>query len=65
MKITNILPVLFLLYVPIQLPAQKSWSLEECIKYAWDNNLMVKQKEISVNQSNNNVSSQKWTIFHL
>ncbi|HON54067.1 MAG TPA: TolC family protein [Bacteroidales bacterium] len=59
MKITNILPVLFLLYVPIQLPAQKSWSLEECIKYAWDNNLMVKQKEISVNQSNNNVFQSK------
>ncbi|HBZ35992.1 MAG TPA: hypothetical protein DEO33_06230 [Rikenellaceae bacterium] len=59
MKITNILPVLFLLYVPIQLPAQKSWSLVECIKYAWDNNLMVKQKEISVNQSNNNVFQSK------
>jgi outer membrane protein len=59
MKITNILPVLFLLYVPIQLPAQKSWSLEECIKYAWDNNLTVKQKEISVNQSKNNVFQSK------
>ncbi|NCB97754.1 MAG: TolC family protein [Bacteroidia bacterium] len=59
MKIFYKLPVLFLLFIPVSLSAQKSWSLEECIKYAWDNNLIVKQKEISVYQSKNNVLQSK------
>jgi len=59
MKIFYKLPVLFLLFIPVSLFAQKSWSLEECIRYAWDNNLTVKQKEISVYQSKNNVMQSK------
>jgi len=63
MKIFYKLPVLFLLFIPVSLSAQKSWSLEECIKYAWDNNLTVKQKEIAVKQSANNVFQSKMNFI--
>lgn len=59
MKIYYKLPILLLLLIPLTLSAQKRWSLEECIKYAWDNNLSIKQQEIVVEQSENNVLESK------
>jgi len=59
MKIYYKLPILLLMLVPLALSAQKRWSLEECIKYAWDNNLTIKQQEIAVEQSENNVLQSK------
>ncbi len=59
MKIFYKLPILLLLLIPLALSAQKRWSLEECIKYAWDNNLTIKQQEIAVEQSENNVLQSK------
>ncbi|NLN36194.1 MAG: TolC family protein, partial [Bacteroidales bacterium] len=44
---------LFVLILPLSLHAQKKWSLEECIRYAWENNLTIKQQELSVAQSQN------------
>jgi len=60
MKIYYKLPILLLLLIPLTLSAQKRWSLEECIKYAWDNNLSIKQQEIVVEQSENNVLESKF-----
>jgi len=59
MKIFYKLPILLLLFIPLALSAQKRWSLEECIRYAWDNNLTIKQQEIAVEQSVNNVLQSK------
>ncbi len=59
MKIYYKLPIILLLLIPLTLPAQKRWSLKECIKYAWDNNLSIKQQEIDVEQSENNVQLSK------
>ncbi len=59
MKNCKILPILFLLAIPLNLSAQKRWSLEECITYAWDNNLSIKQKELAVEQSKNNAAQSR------
>ncbi len=54
------LPVFILLFIPTVISAQqKLWSLEECIKYAWDNNLRIKQQELAVEQSENNLFQAK------
>lgn len=37
----------------------KLWSLEECIRYAWDNNLQVKQQELMHKQNLNNLIQSK------
>lgn len=39
--------------LPLSLQAQKKWSLEDCIRYAWENNLTIKQQELGVEQSEN------------
>lgn len=60
MKRLLILPVFILILIPSILTAQsKLWSLEECIRYAWDNNLRIKQQELAVEQSENNLLQSK------
>lgn len=60
MKIIYKLPVFILILIPTLLSAQqKLWSLEECIKYAWDNNLKIKQQELVVETSDNNLLQSK------
>ncbi|MFA6770354.1 MAG: TolC family protein [Bacteroidales bacterium] len=53
------LPFILLLFFPALLSAQKSWSLQECINYAWENNLQLKQQEIAVEQGRNNLNQAK------
>ncbi|MFA6927560.1 MAG: TolC family protein [Bacteroidales bacterium] len=43
----------WILLIPALLQAQNTWSLEECIHYAWENNLTIKQQELGVRQSEN------------
>ncbi|MDD2594644.1 MAG: TolC family protein [Bacteroidales bacterium] len=38
---------------------QNRWSLQQCIEYAWDNNLQIKQQEIARDQEKNNLSQSK------
>lgn len=59
MKTLYKLPLVLFLLVPSILPAQKRWSLEECIRYAWDNNLRIKQQELVIEQNANNVVQSK------
>lgn len=60
MKRLLILPVFILIFIPTVLSAQtKLWSLEECIRYAWDNNLRIKQQELAIEQSENNLLQAK------
>ncbi len=42
--------------------AQKVWSLKECIEYAHKNNLNIKQQEIQVEQSKNNLTQSKYNF---
>ena len=39
--------------------AQQKWSLEQCIRHAQENNLQVKQMELSQEQADNNLKAAK------
>ena len=39
--------------------AQEAWTLEQCIRYAYDNNIQLKQQELLVNQDENNLLQSK------
>ncbi|MBN2612571.1 MAG: TolC family protein [Bacteroidales bacterium] len=43
--------------------AQKAWSLEECIDYALQNNLVVKRQELNVKYNRNNYSQSKFNAL--
>ena len=47
--------ILFLLLVGFQLSAQdKKWTLEECVDYAIQNNISIKQSELDLKNANIN-----------
>jgi outer membrane protein len=43
--------------------AQKAWSLEECINYALENNLTIKQQELNVEYYKNNYNQSKFNTL--
>ena len=57
----NILFTLILFFSISYLPvnAQKLWSLEECINYAYDNNIQVKQSELGVKSAETDYLQKK------
>ncbi len=57
------LPLIFAVMIPLSLSAQKAWSLQDCIKYAWENNIQLKQQEILSEQSKNNVEQAKYSYL--
>lgn len=53
--------LLFLPAIPVTLPAQDTpWSLEDCISYAMENNITIKQSELNT-QYNQNILDQSKT----
>ena len=42
--------------------AQKQWTLAECIQYARENNLNVKQQALSISQVENQLEQSKWDL---
>jgi outer membrane protein len=63
MKTYHKLLLLFLL-LPSFAVAQPDgkWSLEDCIRYAWKNNLRIKNQELSVEQGQNNLDQAKYNF---
>lgn len=57
MKKYRLFTLLFLL--PSVLFGQDVWTLEKCINYAWENNLQIKQQNIAVEQSENELYRSK------
>jgi outer membrane protein len=43
--------------------AQEPWSLQQCIEYALDNNIQVKQQELNVKVSENQLTRAKHGVF--
>ena len=43
--------------------AQKQWSLEDCINYAFDNNIQIKQSELNVETANNEYLQRKLNLI--
>lgn len=62
----SLIIVLFLLLSSITLRAQETWSLEKCIKYAFDNNIQIKQQLLNVKVSEGKLfQSQMRTLPNL
>jgi outer membrane protein len=52
---------LFLLYGTLtNSSAQKEWSLSECIQYAYDNNIQIKQQKINTQYQENSLQQSKF-----
>ena len=58
-----ILLILFFVSNGILLPQQKVWSLEECIKYAIDNNIQIKQQVIQTEFQQNTLDLSKLKLL--
>ncbi|MBL0342166.1 MAG: TolC family protein [Bacteroidetes bacterium] len=55
--------ILVFLFVSSIAPAQKVWTLQECIEYALNNNITIKQTEISTEISDVNYLQNKAAFF--
>ncbi len=54
--------VLALVTFGINVTAQKLWTLEECINYAFENNIEIKQSVLSVNAADMDVAQSKYNL---
>jgi outer membrane protein len=61
MKKTFLFSLALILFV--QAYPQKKWSLEECINYAYENNLQIKRQELNVDYNKNNYSQSKFSTL--
>ena len=43
--------------------AQEKWTLEQCIQYAFDNNIQLKQRQLDVNRSENDLLQSKINLL--
>lgn len=51
--------LLFASVLPLAGNAQQKWTLEECIRYAQENNLQIQQQQIGIEQAENNLAASK------
>jgi len=49
--------------VVFRVSAQDAWTLEECIRYAYDNNIRLKQQELGVIHAENNLLQSKLNLL--
>jgi outer membrane protein len=56
-----IIAIAFVLFA-INVTAQKLWTLEECINYAYENNISIKQSVLSVNSANHDLAQSKYDL---
>lgn len=54
--------VIVLIAFGINVTAQKLWTLEECINYAFENNIEIKQSVLSVNAADKDVTQSKYNL---
>ena len=47
----------------LHVPAQEAWTLEECIRYAYDNNIQLKQQQLSVFQAENELLQSRLNLL--
>ncbi|MBN2682550.1 MAG: TolC family protein [Bacteroidales bacterium] len=55
--------LLFITGLTLISTAQKTWSLEDCISYAMENNIQVKQQELTGLINQNNLIQSKWNLL--
>jgi outer membrane protein len=49
--------------VAFRVSAQEAWTLEQCIRYACDNNIQLKQQQLGVNQAENDLLQAKLNLL--
>ena len=54
--------LLIILPLTISLYAQKQWTLQECIQYALENNLNIKQQTLAIERDRNQLEQSKWAL---
>ena len=59
-KIVTILVMAFFISVSAQ---EKKWSLEECIQYALDNNISIKQQELNTELAEEDIATAKGNFY--
>ena len=54
----------FLMVIPVAMPlhAQKQWTLQDCIQYALENNLSIKQQSLSIERDKNQLKQSRWSM---
>ena len=50
------------LLLSFSLHAQKAWTLQECIQYALENNLNIKQQSLTIERDVNQLEQSKWAM---
>ncbi len=58
-----VLPVFAFLVFNFKLAAQELWSLEDCINYAYEHNLQVKQSYLDVESAQDDLLQKKLSLF--
>ena len=58
-KMKRFVCLCFFASVVFRVSAQEIWTLEQCIRYACDNNIQLKQQELQVSQDENNLLQSK------
>lgn len=53
--------ILILLWINPKANGQNNWTLEQCINHAIQNNITIKQQEVNVTRSQNNVNQALWS----
>jgi len=55
---------LLLMIFPIASPlyAQKQWTLQDCIQYALENNLNIKQQSLAIERDKNQLEQSRWAL---
>jgi len=49
--------------IVFRVSAQEAWTLEQCIRYAYDNNIRLKQQELAVFQDENDLLQSKLNVL--
>lgn len=62
-KFLFLLSACFLLFATSGFSQQKEWSLEECIKYAIDNNIQIKQQVLQTRYQENTLEQSKLNLL--
>ena len=63
MKIKSLFVVMFLIQLASTSFSQDIWTLEQCIDYAYENNIQVKQQELNTQFQRNTLNQSYWNIL--
>ena len=63
LKIRTIISLCCMASIVFRVSAQEAWTFEQCIRYAYDNNIQMKQMELSVHQAENDLLQSKLNLL--